>query len=391
MTDPLRVLHIIPYYSPAFAYGGTIRAAYELIRRLHERGHQVTVLTTDALDASSRAEAGNHLVEGVQVIRRRNLSNRLAWDRLFVPLGFWRGLGALVRAHDVVHLHEFRSLLNVMAQPHLSQKPYFVTPQGGLPRSLRRGGYKTVFDALFGQRLLDQAARLHALTEMEREQYHEFDQGDDRIVVLPNGIDVNEYDFTADPAGFKQAYGVPPNRPVVGFLARLSPIKGPDFLLDAFARVLEAIPEAVLIMIGPDDVAQADIEALIARLGIGKSVVLTGYIGGIEEKAAAYQAADVYVLPSRYEIQGITPLEALLNRTPTIVTDRCGLAHHLQTHGAATVVPFGDVEAFAAAIVRALREQPSAQAACAHVRETFNWEALVDRWEVVYRTCIEEA
>src|SRR5687767_12276748 len=150
--DRLRLLHITPYYSPAFAYGGTIRAAYELCKRLAGRGHEVTVYTTDALDAKHRATPSEEVIDGVKVRRFRNLSNALAWNRLFVPLEFRRGLAERMRGYEVVHLHEFRSVQNAMALSGLrrTHKPYIITSQGGLPAELGRTAYKKVYDAAFG-------------------------------------------------------------------------------------------------------------------------------------------------------------------------------------------------------------------------------------------------
>ena len=84
----MRILHIIPYFYPAWAYGGTCRAAWELARALVRKKQQVVVYTTDAQDAHSRAAPSFELVDGVEIHRIRNLSNHLAWGRAFLPLGF---------------------------------------------------------------------------------------------------------------------------------------------------------------------------------------------------------------------------------------------------------------------------------------------------------------
>lgn len=392
-----RILHIVPYFNPAWAYGGPVRVAYELNKRLVERGHDVLIYTTDALDAHNRSQVGEQIVDGVKVLRVRNLSNTLAWNRLFIPMNFGFGLPRLMRNFDVIHLHEFRTLQNVYALPGLERYdlPYIVMPQGGLPPELRRTAIKYVYDAIYGRRLLRKASRLHALTEMERRQYVDLNLSTDRIMIIPNGIDVTAFDFETDPVDFKRRYDIPDGRPVVGFLARLSPIKGPEFLVEAFARVLSRYPGAILVLVGPDDGSQAALEQQIARLGIGHAVRFVGYVGTTEEKAAAYRAFDVYVLPSRYEIQGITPLEALLNETPTITTDRCGSSEQLASAGIARYVTFGDVETLAHAIETVLsapeHARQEARRGRRYVIENFNWDTLVDQWIEVYRTIIAEA
>src|SRR5580765_440046 len=111
--QPLRVLHVTPYFSDAWAYGGIPRVAHSLARGLSRRGHQVTVCTTDAGDASTRHNAPPRARtgDGVDVRTFANASNRLAYHwQFFVPLG----LDAYLRRHaasfDVAHLHACRNL-----------------------------------------------------------------------------------------------------------------------------------------------------------------------------------------------------------------------------------------------------------------------------------------
>jgi glycosyltransferase involved in cell wall biosynthesis len=397
VPDRLRILHIIPYFNPAWAYGGSVRVASELAAHLAAHGHEVTVYTTDALDARRRLPPGEHLVDGIRVYRFPNLSNALAWDRLFIPLTFGWGLARRMRRFDVAHLHEYRSLQNAFALPALRRcrLPYVVMPHGGLPAELRRTGIKRIYDALYGHRLLEGAARLHALTGMERDQYLALGLPGERIAVIPNGVDVSAFEVEADVPAFKHRHHIPEGRPIVGYLGRLSHIKGLDFLVDAFADVLRQKPDAILVLAGPDDGAQAALQTQIDRLGIAGAVRFTGYIGDVETKAAAYRAFGVYVLPSRYENQPTTMLEALLNRTPGILTDRCGMAGIMRDASVARVVSFGKRAELAATIIDLL-DHPQAAGAQAergrdYVVEHFNWDTLTGHWIDLYRACVAES
>ena len=294
-ADRLRILHIVPYYSPAWPYGGPVRAIYELTQRLVQRGHAVTVYTTDALDSSHRAESGEHTIEGVTVRRSPNWSNTLAWNRLFFPRGFRRELRQTAHQFDVAHLTEFRTMQNAEALPILRRHrlPYIMMPQGSLPPELGRTAIKRAYDLLVGRSLLQQAAILHALTEMERDQYAALGISRNRIFISPNGIDVSAFDLDdVDVAAFKRQHRIPEERPVVGFLARLNHIKGPEFLVDAFAQMLRVRPDAILMLVGPDDGVKSEIEAQIRRLGIGDMVRFVGYIGDHEVDAACAFAAN---------------------------------------------------------------------------------------------------
>ena len=92
---PLRILHVTPYFTDAWAYGGIPRLATSLASGLARRGHQVTVCTTDACDGSARLPdaAPSRTPEGVEVRIFRNVSNALAYRlQFFVPLGLDRYL-----------------------------------------------------------------------------------------------------------------------------------------------------------------------------------------------------------------------------------------------------------------------------------------------------------
>ncbi len=394
--DHLHILHIIPYFEPAWAYGGPVRVITELTKRLAERGHEVWVYTTDAKDTHHRAAAGRHTIGRVKVWRFRNLSNRLAWRRLFMPLGLRPQLQRWMTCFDMIHLHEYRSLLNVFALPELERTdiPYVLTPHGGLPAELGRSRIKRFYDVLYGRRLLAKASRLHALTGMERQQCLDMGLPEDRIVVIPNGIEVG-IEPMAEAAAFRQRYDISKKCAIVGYLGRLSPIKGLDFLVDAFAEVLKQRPESMLALVGPDDGAKEALEARIEQLGIHAAVRLIGYIGESEAKAAAYRAFDVYVLPSRYENQPTTILESLLNAVPSILSDRCGLATQLVDADVARSVPFGDTHALAKEILdvleRPAKAREQAKRGKQYVTKHFDWEELTNRWIEVYRACVDEA
>ncbi len=113
-------LHVIPYYAPAWAYGGSVRAATELTRALVRAGHRVTVLTTDTLSPHERAPVPRETLDGVEVVRARNLSNAL---RGRLNLSTPRGMAALARSLiverriDLVHCHELRTVENLRVAP----------------------------------------------------------------------------------------------------------------------------------------------------------------------------------------------------------------------------------------------------------------------------------
>ena len=388
----MRILHIIPYFYPAWAYGGTCRAAWELSRALVRKGHQVAVFTTDALDAASRASPLHEVVDGVEIRRFRNLRNSLAWNRIFLPLGFGWRLERELRQVDVVHLHEFRTYQNFVVLPHLQRLgiPYVLTAQGGMPRIMGRLAPKSVYDRLVGHRILRHAFRLHALNELEQQQFVGLGVEPERITILPNGVDLDEYRELPAVDGFRDRYGIPPRAPIVLFLARVNKIKGVDFLVASFHEVRKALPDAVLVIVGPDDGYLAEVKRQIQQLGLDGRVRFTGYLAG-SQKLQAYQSASVYVLPSAYEMFAITLLESLACATPIIATDRCGLADFVRHNDLGSIVTYGDVPGLRDEIVRILQAPAEAQGRARAGREyvlaNFGWDKIVEKWVELYQEC----
>ena len=147
----MKILHVIPYFYPAWAYGGPPRVAYEIARRQVKADHQVTVLTTDAYEMDERLPSGMFNLEGVEVIRVRNLSNLVMWKFHFcTPLTLLRYTD--INSFDVIHLHEGRTLLNalVLIKVKYGRKIIF-SPWGTFDYNNQLIFFKKIFDKLFLQ------------------------------------------------------------------------------------------------------------------------------------------------------------------------------------------------------------------------------------------------
>src|SRR5262245_46696 len=132
----MHILHLIPYYVPAYAFGGVVRSCEGMTRALVRRGHDVTVLTTDAFDQTRRGACPvEEMVSGVRVLRCRNQS---VWLRGRLNLSTPIGMRSLAREAladvDVVHCHEFRTVENFLVTPVATQlnKPLILSPHGTL-------------------------------------------------------------------------------------------------------------------------------------------------------------------------------------------------------------------------------------------------------------------
>jgi glycosyltransferase involved in cell wall biosynthesis len=201
-----------------------------------------------------------------------------------------------------------------------------------------------------------------------------------RVRVLPPGVDTDHFG-DGGPAGRSEArarLGVAPGSFVVVCARRLVPRMGVDVLLDAWPEVVDARPDAELVVVGDGPEAAA----LRARArGLGARVRFTGRVDE-DSLVAWYRAADLTVVPSvALEGFGLVVLESLACGRPAVVTDVGGLPGAAGALGAGLVVPAGDRRALAQVLACAATGSvplPSA-AACRAEAMRASWSAVADR------------
>lgn len=331
----MKILQLNPSFYPAFGYGGTVRVAYELSRGLVQRGHYVTVFTTDVYEKNKRLKYNNpSIVDGIKIYRFRNISNWLAWRRYHTPLSLIPTAKQKVKEFDVIHIHVFRSFINIPVC-HYAKKygiPYVLQAHGSLPRIIQKQRLKRLYDWVWGDGILKDASKVIALTKTEAEQYKKMGVEEDKIEIVPNGIDLSEYENLPKKGEFRRKYSIRENERIVLYLGRIYKIKGIDLLVKAFSDLIKELDDVRLVIVGPDDGFLSILKKQIENLKISDKVLFTGPLYE-RDKLEAYIDADVYVLPSVYEIFGITVLEACACGTPVIVTDQCGVADFVDKVG----------------------------------------------------------
>jgi glycosyltransferase involved in cell wall biosynthesis len=208
-----------------------------------------------------------------------------------------------------------------------------------------------------------------------------------RWSVIPNGVDLGR--FAPSPtgavgairAGLPQLDGVGPDAPLVVCVGRLCRQKGQDVLLTAWERVTARVPGARLVLVGDGP----DGDALSAR---APGSVL--FAGAVADPVPWYRAADLVVLPSRWEGMALAPLEAMACARPVVVTDTGGARESLPPGAAAhCLVPPEDPGALAEALVGLLLDAPLRASLGAlghrHVKSTHDVRHTAERVAALYR------
>ncbi|NOY27315.1 MAG: glycosyltransferase family 4 protein [Oligoflexia bacterium] len=240
-----------------------------------------------------------------------------------------------------------------------------MTANGTLLRHERKVGIKWVWDLLVAGGIPRGAARCVAVSGADVAQHHRAAIPADRVVRIPNGLDLGEFDPLPTRGSFRACRGLG-TRPIVAYLGQLSPRKGVAHLVTAFAD--GALGEAVLVIGGNDMGGLAAAKAAAAGTGRDPgSIVFTGVLEGAE-RLALLADADVLVYPSTDEIFGLVPFEGLLCGTPVVVGDDCGCGELIAEAGAGLLVRHGDVEGLRARIRTLLADRVAARAMVARGR-----------------------
>jgi glycosyltransferase involved in cell wall biosynthesis len=379
----LKILIVIPAYYPALDFGGPVPVARELARRFAERGHEMTVWTTNLYSKGKKLgnKTEERSVDGIRVVYFNSLI-RYRW--VGITPDVYRYLRREGERFDVIHVYGYREFLTLAVTRWAARngKPYVLQSMGTVGRMSRSMSKKLLYDTVLGRGILKNAAKLIAKTPLEKNQYLTAGVEPERISVIPNGMDIPEEIDELEGGEFRSAYGLSKEDPLVLFLGRLHPVKGVDLLVRAFRR-LEG--RAQLAIVGPDEGPREELERMVESVGIRDRVVFTGPLYD-EQKWAAYLDADVYVLPSAFENFPRSVLEAMSCRTPVIITDRCGIAAEIRDV-AGLVVPYEE-GALLKAMERLvdnpeLRERMSEQG-LRLLDERFSWPPIVEELENLY-------
>ena len=385
----MKILQVTNFFKPSWESGGPARVAYEVSKELIERSHEVTVYTTDGYTSRLRVKKNKPVdVDGIKTYYFSNLSNYLV-RKMVLMSSYYLPIVARreIMDFDVIHIHEHRTVLATIIH-HYAKKygiPYIIQTHGSVLPIFQKQGLKKIFDLLFGYKILKDASKVIALTKTEAGQYKKMGVDEDKIEIVSNGIDLIEYDNLPKRGEFRRKYLIRNDEKMILYLGRIHKFKGIDLLVNAFADLVKELDDVRLVIAGPDDGFLSTLKKQIEDLKIGDKVLFTGPLYE-REKLKAYVDADVYVLPSVYEIFGITVLEACACGTPVIVTDRCGIAEVV--NGKVGYAVEYDKGKLRDAIIKVLRgeglRRGFGEEGKRLVMEKFGWSAIIKQIEKIY-------
>jgi glycosyltransferase involved in cell wall biosynthesis len=382
----LKILHVIPTLDPRA--GGPMLITSHIAAAQAMLGHDVHVMTYRSQD------------DGVQRIIEEN-SRQNGFDRVtqhLLPYISWRervlGNDALKLAKkivpemDALHIHGIwePQLIHAARVARNYRIPYIVLLHGMLlPWAIQRGNWKKRLVLVLGAKKMLENGILQFGSRDEETATRALGHTNPGVII-PNGTSPEE---VADlpPAGtIRKLRPTLGDNPYVLFLGRLHEQKGIDLLLPAFRIVSKKIPNAKLVIAGPDYGHSAEIQAQITFNGLEDRLILTGPIFGAE-KLAALRDASCFCSPSRHEGFSLAILEALACGVPVVISPECHFPEVAEA-GAGLIPPL-EPPAIAEALCRMLEDvefrNNAATAARNLVFTKYTWMQVAERIVEAYK------
>ncbi len=241
---------------------------------------------------------------------------------LFISPAIIPALQKNIADFDVVHLHEYRTFQNlVFYYSRRNRVPYVLSVHGQLEykqESWDNAFLRKLYNCSFGRNLLKNASKLFALTKLEASQLFQRGIEENRIVIIPNAIDPEDFSNPPPKGYFRNQFGLN-DEEIILYLGRISKLKGLDILVKAFS-LLKRRDNVKLVLAGPDDGLLEPLQRIVASLKLRDRVLFTGNLTR-KLVLGALNDASVAVYASLQEGFPIVPLEAGIMGKPVIVSN----------------------------------------------------------------------
>ena len=381
----MKILQVIQFFSSN--HGGSAVVPYELSKNLQKRGHEVTVLTTDF-------QLNNDFIDSLEGVEVIPFHCQLNIGGLLVSPSINKYLNENIAKFDIIHMHNFRTYQNIIVYKYAKKYniPCILQAHGSVSRIVEKKSLKYIYDVSCGNRLLKSVSNVIAVSNVEVNQYLQMNVPLEKVVVIPNGIDIGSFSNLPKKGSFRAKYHINQKHMIL-YLGRLHERKGIDFLIRSFAELLTEMDNVILVLAGPDDGHLNKAKSIVEELSLNDKVKFTGFISSAE-KLEAYMDADVLVYPSVLEIFGLVPFESITCGTPVVVTDDCGCGEFIKKANCGYLVTYGDIIDLKYKI-RQILENPDigskfVENGNKYITNNLTWPLICKKIETLYEDCIHK-
>ena len=362
-----------------YSYGGSVVVAQNLAVNMAHKGHEINVFTT-AIDSKDSIEKYENMTIYRYGTNFRIYNRNISFKMLVKPIKY---------DVDIIHVHLDESILAALLYAKRKKVALVVTYHGDMIDTY--GGFISKTHVYFYNRLVNKLLS-HANIIISPSEYY-IDESiflgkyRDKIVVIPNGINVDEFDIGYSKEECRDKLGLPLNNKILLYLGVIHPHKGPDVLLKAMPKIIKEVSNTELVFVGRGTMKK-ELEMVSKKLGVDGRIRFAGFV---EEslKPLYYKAADVFCLPStrKHESFGIVNLEAMACGVPIVASKIGGVPDVVKDGENGLLVTPKDLDALADAIIYLLENENVRKEMGKNGRkkaEDYSWERIAEETEKVY-------
>ena len=364
----IRVLHIIG----GLALGG----AQVIVRQIAEQ---------------SRPDRTEHLVWPL-----RPANDRIRIKAPIIRLGYpnydprkFFAIPRLCKEHriDVIHAHLSKPIMGALLSGVSKSIPVIVHEHGPVCRE----GIQYDFYRFMLKRLWPRAAAVIAVSHhIETILTKQIGIAEEKIHLLPNAADLSAFDmFVRDRHAVRMKMNIPPDSVVLGYVGRLSRVKGADLLMDILRELKKESGNFVMLVAGEGQ-EQAAMKRACEQYDLHANVRFLGFVEDIRPVMAA---SDIGLVPSRQEPFGIVAIEWMRMRTPVITSGVDGLGEFISHGQTGWVTPENTPQAISRMVHKILANQDTMRTVIDNAyrhTEAFELSSYLDRLETLYQEVLNQ-
>jgi len=393
LTQELTVM-MLTWEFPPRIIGGISPHVYHLSKSLAKNGVKVYIVTCDFPGAPQ-----HEVIDDVEIFRidsYKNPSPDFATWVYLMNINMQKEAAALMNSLnekvDIFHAHDWLVANAGIGLKHVFRKPFLATIHS--TEVGRRDGIHYDYERMIHETeawLTYEAWKVICCSNyMVSHVLWAFGVPEDKLVMIPNGVNAQEYSKNSDLNQFRRKFALP-NEKIALYVGRLVYEKGIHVFVNAIPKVLERV-NAKFIIVG-NGYMKEPLSNLVKNIGLAHKVMFTGFVDD-ETLRNLQKCADVSVIPSLFEPFGIVALEAMAAKSPAVVSDTGGLAEIIE-HDMTGVKAYPDnPDSLAWGITKVLLDGNYAETirnnAYRKVQEKYNWDKISQQTKAVYEAVLKE-
>ena len=266
----MNILEVIPYFT--FARGGDVAVCYNLTRQFTDKGHDVTILTTNF-------EYNKEDTDTIDNLQMVNVDYKFNFALFIYSPQMKKWLDENIKNFDIIHMHELRSYQNIVVMEYAKKYniPYIIQPHASTPTNVGQSLFKKLFDVFFGNKLMQNASHIIAVSDYEA-KYDKL-MTNAPVEVVYNGMNVDEFENIDSYDTFLEGI------PYILYFGRLDSLKGINYIIEAFAQLPDEFREYKLVIAGKISDYKKTLDEIITKYDIKDRVIFTGFVDEADKNA----------------------------------------------------------------------------------------------------------